>query len=660
MKSQTSLLNRTLLSHFSGTVFWLTIVFMALNIIALPVSVWIVTFDPMAHPEAVRQIPDNLLFQLSAGQLIIGMIFTVFLAMFLLNYLNDEGSSDFMHGLPVKRTAILVHALITGVIAIVVPLIITGIILLAERVIFIPEIALIDIGKWFLYAVFVHCVIFAIAIFAGFLVNGLFLHMQIIVLIVFLPLALWGLTYVTATILYDGIPSEFFVNSEPVLNATFPYVAVMQLYEGIGILKSTVWGIAAIVLIILSFVLYNSRRNENVTLSFNFKWLRALLVAVTAITGMLAIGTGISMFLQASAAVTVIGFVIGAVISYIIIEMLFQRNARIELSWKSVLTTLIIIIVFWGIFLFGWNRYVNFIPAADEVDSVYISTQFTNDNPELIANNFEEGYLFNDDNDAIQTVIKAHEITLAEKERPSVNYAGDNGNIDITYKMTDGSFKTREFDTIKADSEAIVLASGTDSAEYDIHLDMLANLKEDSEYSLTIGMYDVREGNELAEKYKEELGTLKMYRPDIVNKTGRVDVHTYFHNDDAFSGNYVYGESSVYNKAILDAERADYFSFTEILDITETSEMYTVELSDEEMDTFFDDFKTMPIYDLTDEYELEEVYESNDGRKDMINHINKEGLAPEGNKLLIYSYPDFGGPMNGSSAETDFSILAIH
>src|SRR5699024_8462709 len=113
--------------------------------------------------------------------------------------------------------------------------------------------------------------------------NGLFLHMQIIVLIVFLPLALWGLTYVTATILYDGIPSEFFVNSEPVLNATFPYVAVMQLYEGIGILKSTVWGIAAIVLIILSFVLYNSRRNENVTLSFNFKWLRALLVAVTAI-----------------------------------------------------------------------------------------------------------------------------------------------------------------------------------------------------------------------------------------------------------------------------------------------------------------------------------------------------------------------------------------
>lgn len=659
MKSQTSLLNKTLLSHFSGTIFWLTIVFMALNIIALPVAIWIATYDPMAHPEAIRQIPENILFQLSSGQLIIGMIFTVFLAMFLLNYLNDEGSSDFMHGLPVKRPVILIHALAAGVAAIVVPLIITGVILFAERMIFIPEIGLIDIGKWFLYAVFVHCVIFALAIFAGFLVNGLFLHMQIIALILFLPLALWGLTYLTATILFDGIPSEFFVNSEPVLNATFPYVAVMQLYEGISILKSTVWGITAIVLIILSFVLYNSRRNENVTLSFNFKWLRVLLAAVTTITGMLAIGAGISMFLQASAAVTVIGFVIGAVISYIIIEMLFQRNARIELSWKSVLTTLIIIILFWGIFLFGWNRYVNFVPAADEVDSVYLSTNFTDHNPELIAKHFEDGYLFNNNQNAIQAAIKAHEITLDEKETPGLYYIGENARLEITYKMKDGSFKTREFDTIQADSEAIKVAGSTDSSEYDIHSDMLANLKKDGDYSLTLGMYDVRQGHELVEKYKEELGTLKTYRPDIVNETGRVNIQAYFYNDDSFTGNYIYGESSIYNKAILDAEKADYFSLTELLEMDETSTMYQVEVSDEEMNQFFTDYKVLGIFDLIGKYDMQEIYESGDGRKNIIDSINNDGLAPEGNTLLMYGYPGSNTPMIGTSAETDFSILAI-
>lgn len=657
MKSQTSLLNKTLLSHFTGTIFWLTIVFMALNIIALPLSIWIVTFDRDFYPD--YQIPENFLFQIASGQLIIGMIFTAFLAMFLLNYLNDESSSDFMHSLPVKRTALLIHVLLTGITAIVVPLVISAVILLIERMIFIPEIALIDIGKWFLYALFVHCVIFAIAIFAGFLVNGLFLHMQIIVLILFLPLALWGLTYVTATILYDGIPSEFFVNSEPVLNATFPYIAVMQLYEGIGILKSTIWGIIAIVLIVLSFILYNSRRNENVTSSFNFNWLRAILVAVTTITGMLAIGAAVSMFIQASAVVTTVGFVIGAVTSYLIIEMLFQRNARIQFYWKSVLTTLILIILFWGIFLFGWNRFINFIPAEEEVESVYISTQFTELDLEMIDNHFEEGYLFNDDETAIQAAVKAHEITIEEIETPNVYYIGENGRLEITYKMKDGSYKTREFDTLSADSEAIKIAGDIDSEEYDIHSDMLANLNEEGEYGLTLGYYDFRQGNDLVNQYKENLGTLKTYRPEIVNETGRVNINAYFPNDSSYNGNYIYGESSIYNKAIMDAERADYFSFTELLELDETSTMYTVEVSDEEMNQFFTDYKTLGIFDLIGKYDMQEIYESGGGRKNVIDSINNDGLAPEGNTLLMYGYPGSNTPMIGTSAEMDFSILAI-
>src|SRR5699024_3707747 len=136
--------------HFTGGIFWLTIVFMALNIIALPVSIWIVSFDRDFYPD--YQIPENLLFQIATGHLIIGMIFNEFLAMILLYYLNDESSSDFMHSLPVKRKALLVHVLLTGITAIVVPLVISAVILLIERMIFIPEIAVTDIGKWLIYA----------------------------------------------------------------------------------------------------------------------------------------------------------------------------------------------------------------------------------------------------------------------------------------------------------------------------------------------------------------------------------------------------------------------------------------------------------------------------------------------------------------------------
>lgn len=657
MKSQISLLNKTLLSHFNGTVFWLTIVFMALNVIALPVSIWITTFERSMAP--VYQIPENFLYQVAVGQMIIGMIFALFLAMFLLNYLNNESSSDFMHSLPIKRSSMLLHALLVGIGAIIVPLVITALIVLAERMLFIPEIAVVEIFKWLLYAIFVHCVIFAIAIFTGFLVNGLFLHLQMIVLALFLPFALWGLTYFTATVLYDGIPSSFLTYSEPVLNATFPYVAVMQLYEGINITQSIIWGIVGIVLIVLSFLLYSYRRNELVTMNFNFNWLKELLVAITTIVGMLAMGMIVSVLIPVSFVVSIIGFLIGAVASYLIIEMLFQSSVRIQFKWQSVITTLIIIILFWGIFLFSWQKFVNFVPAGEEVESVYISTQFTDYNPEFIASHFEEGYLFNDDERIIQSAIDAHEITIEEKVTPSMHYIDDRGHLEITYKMKDGSFKTREFDTIKVDSDAIKIAGGTYSAEYDMHSDMLANIKENDNYSLSLGQYNVRQDTDLAKQYKDNIATLKTYRPDIVNETGRIDMNAYFSSVEYFEPNYVYGESSIYNQAVLDAEKADYFSFTDLLAIDETSTMYTVELKDEEMDQFFIDYKVMRIFDLKQKYDMQEIYESGNDREDMISHINEGGLAPEGNKLLLYSYMEFNEPILGSSAEADFSILAI-
>src|SRR5699024_12604453 len=104
-------------------------------------------------------------------------------------------------------TALLVHFLLTGIRAIFVSLVISAVILLIERMIFIPEIAVTDIGKWLIYALFVHFVVFAIAIFTGFLVNGIFLHMQVIIRALFLPLAVWGLTFAAAHVLYYGFLS---------------------------------------------------------------------------------------------------------------------------------------------------------------------------------------------------------------------------------------------------------------------------------------------------------------------------------------------------------------------------------------------------------------------------------------------------------------------
>ena len=649
MKSQTSLLNKTLLSHFGGTIFWLTIVFMALNIIALPVSIWIVTFDRQMYPD--YQIPENFLFQISAGQMVIGIIFSAFLAMFLLNYLNDEGSSDFMHGLPVKRTSILFHALITGVAAIVIPLIITGLILLTERMIFIPEIALIDIGKWFIYAVFVHCVIFAIAIFTGFLVNGLFLHMQMIILAMFLPFAVWGLTYGAASVLYDGISSSFIEHSKPVLNATFPYFAINQLYEGIDITHSLIWGGTAIVLIVLSFGLYKYRRNEYVTMSFNFKWLKEILTAVTTVVGMLAMGTVVAMFIPVSAIASIIGFTVGAIVAYLIVEMLFQNSVKIQFSWKSIVFTLIVIILFWIAFVIGWKTYVNNVPSADEVESVYVSTDYAYYTNDSIDEYFEEGFLFNSDKRVIDSALAAHKAAIEDKTFPSIYDGEETAYLEMHYKMEDGSVVSRTFKTLEYNSEAVQIVDKLTANKYDINSDFLANIKQHPEMTELWLFNTLDADSSLIEDYKDKADELMQYNPYIVNNTGRIEVSANYEN------NYESGMSSIYNEAIEESIKESDILMEEILYLDQSSEMFIAELSEDEIETFFNDYKELNIKELESKHGLEKV--SKEDKTDILKQVNNGEFAPEGTKLLLYSYPEYEELEEDYSAETDFSILAI-
>lgn len=649
MKSQTSLLNKTLLSHFGGTIFWLTIVFMALNIIALPVSIWIVTFDRQMYPD--YQIPENFLFQISAGQMVIGIIFSAFLAMFLLNYLNDEGSSDFMHGLPVKRTSILFHALITGVAAIVIPLIITGLILLTERMIFIPEIALIDIGKWFIYAVFVHCVIFAIAIFTGFLVNGLFLHMQMVILAMFLPFAVWGLTYGAASVLYDGISSSFIEHSKPVLNATFPYFAINQLYEGIDITHSLIWGGTAIVLIVLSFGLYKYRRNEYVTMSFNFKWLKEILTAVTTVVGMLAMGTVVAMFIPVSAIASIIGFTVGAMVAYLIVEMLFQNSVKIQFSWKSIVFTLIVIILFWIAFVIGWKTYVNNVPSADEVESVYVSTDYAYYTNDSIDEYFEEGFLFNSDKRVIDSALAAHKAAIEDKTFPSIYDGEETAYLEMQYKMEDGSVVSRTFKTLEYNSEAVQIVDKLTANKYDINSDFLANIKQHPEMTELWLFNTLDADSSLIEDYKDKADELMQYNPYIVNNTGRIEVSANYEN------NYESGMSSIYNEAIEESIKESDILMEEILYLDQSSEMFIAELSEDEIETFFNDYKELNIKELESKHGLEKV--SKEDKTDILKQVNNGEFAPEGTKLLLYSYPEYEELEEDYSAETDFSILAI-
>lgn len=644
MKSQMSLLNKNLLDHFTGLIFWMTVVYMVMNIIFLPFIIWI---DAIRKNMIIEGTPMSTLLGVSVGQQIFGLVFSTLVGMFLINYLYKEESSDFIHALPIKRSSLLVHVLIVGFLAIVIPLLVTSLILVVESFTIASNITLLEIGKWLAYSIFTHIVMFSIALFTGYLVNGSFLHLQIIILILFLPIVLWTLIHGTASLLFDGISTDITTYIQPALDSTFPILAVNQLYMGLDVGLSLIFGIISIILIMLSFILYKYRKNERVHLSFNYVWLRDLLVAMTTITGMLALGVVVSFLLQQSVIVSIISFSVGALVSYLVIEMLFQNSVKIQFQWRSLILTIALIIIFWVIFIFAFTRYVDKVPETSEIESVSL-----NDSAMLIDQTsedyFESGYGFDDGKSSIQTARKIHEIASEERSRPDF-LKEIKATVNLQYKMKDGSIKTYQFNTLDSDSEAVKLLDSQRFNEYKEHEDILAYAKQKPKLmSINSNNFGIELDKDIIESYKVSLAYLSLYNPVIVNETGQIGLYlNYF-------GEEIYGTSSIYNPAIIEnIENKD--EILSLLGIDNTSVLHTVNLEESEYEAFVSDYETLTIDELDEKYDLTEV----DGN-DFVTDFSKQDIDPTSGKLLLYSYPGFiEDPQAEYETYMNFSLLSI-
>ncbi len=644
MKSQMSLLNRNLLGHFTGLIFWMTVVYMVMNIIALPLIIWI---DTMNNNMIVGGTVRSSLLELSAGQQIIGLAFSTLVGMFLINYLYKVDSSDFIHSLPIKRSNLLIHVLIVGFLAIVIPLLVNGLILVAESMTIATNITLLEIGKWLVYSIFTHLVMFSIALFTGYLVNGSFLHLQIIILILFLPIVLWTLIHGTASLLFDGISTDITAYIQPVLDATFPILAVNQLYMGLNVGLSLIFGILAIILIILSFVLYKYRRNESVHLSFNFTLLRNLLIALTTITGMLALGVVVSFLLQQSVIISIISFSVGALVSYLVIEMLFQNSVKIQFHWRSLILTIVLIIIFWIIFVFAFTRYVEDIPETNEIESVSLNNDAMMMD-QASRKYLEAGYGFDDSKGAIQTARTIHEIASEERSRPDFSKEME-ATINVQYKMKDGSIKTYQFNTLNSDSEAVQLMDRQRFSEYQKHDDVLAYAQQTPKLiGISSNEYNVDLDKDIVDSYKASLAELSLYHSVIVNETGQIGLNLNYVDDS------IYGTSSIYNPAITEnVENKD--EVLSLLGIDKTSVLYTVNLEENEYEAFVTDYETLTVDELDKKYELKEV----DGN-DFVTDFSKQDIDPTSGKLLLYSYPGFiEDPQAEYETYMNYSLLSI-
>ncbi|WP_156956122.1 hypothetical protein [Salinicoccus luteus] len=595
-----------------------------------------------------------------------GMVYVIFLTVFLFSYKNKESSLDFMHALPIRRERLLSHALVAGLIYIAVPLAITAIILFFERYFLAFNISTMDIIEWFFYSLFVLFVVFAFSVFSGFLVNSGFVHLQLVIIIFFLPVIFWGLNVTVADTLFEGVSTTSSTGNgndllSVVVNNTFPIFAVQQMMDGVILWKTIVWLILALVFIMLSYFLYGRNRNENVHSTFNHLWVRNMLVAFLSISGMLIVGLIISFTLPDGLFIFVLSFLIGTTFAYIVVEMSFQGTVRIQREKGSLITTTIALIIFWIIFIVGWNQYVSYVPDEAEIEGVSLNSSWNSSYSSYggSGGQMKEEYLYISDTEVIEEATQLHREAV---EGPSLkNSIEDSDWVEISYRMSDGSHINRRFDNLTAGSAPYQdILTKVNNGKYAKNYDVLYNIESPSEVRLveitTSGGYiPIEEGAAFVEEYQRAAHQIDEGIPIYmgIGNFSLLSANVEFDNE------FYNGNVSIYNPVLLNAINEEQ-SITSFLNVRNSEEMFVISLGENDKNEFFEDYQKIEPEALITKYDLEEV--TGEEKSEILNAIDQGRLNEKGNRILMFhsDAKEWIEPGNAApTASQEYNIIGI-
>ncbi|MEI5908317.1 hypothetical protein WAK64_14765 [Bacillus spongiae] len=418
-------------------------------------------------------INDNLFIVQGFFQLIILFTVPILAGIFLFRYLQEKKSADYIHSLPIRRETLYSTHLISGFFLLLAPICLTTI-LVALITIIQPtatfSFSFGNIVTWAAVFSFFTIFLFLFTVVVGMItslgvVQGIFTYIFLVLPTMLIQLILYQLE----THLF-GFPSGY-MNSLGV-ELWSPLFTIYN-YFPMGRFPITIWiiyPILCLVLIWLGLILYRIRSIEVTSQVINFRLLQPVLKVGVTVCSMLLVGayySGQSVYL---------GYFIGAISGYIIVEMAYQKTWKI-ISYQSLKSffgyaiALSSILFLVQLYL---NDYEDRLPKKNSINGAYLGYSRM-DMEDRLANGQE---IFTDQADFIDNVLILHEMALSEGERyikstdpvytvisedaddfavHTVGYdAQDFVNIFIAYELTNGKLFVREY-FIPLDSDGSIM-----------------------------------------------------------------------------------------------------------------------------------------------------------------------------------------------------------
>ena len=454
MKSKKSFFNKTLFMK-NVVLYWpLWVVYTVFLFCMQPGTLWVYNYNINFRIE--YDMTDRLRYLISSlemeGYIVLIAFFAIFFGMALYNYLYNSKNANMIHALPVDRTQLFGTNVVSGLSFLIVPQIFVSI--LSVIVCLAYGITRVDyIGIWLLMAMGTAVVAFSVVTFCA-MFTGLLVALPAYVIIVNL-LSHWVyyIIYVVVTTFGYGI-TGLGAMGQKIAEMTSPfvcfmgYVSIYRDYDLAGNLRGIgvsgvnilcVYLVIAVVLYVLSYVIYQKRKIESAGDLITIGWVKPVFRYGVGLSGGIFFGILLrelfrSLGIPCPMVVTVVLMLVLGAISYFAADMLVKKSFHVfkKKNWIGCgVFSVALLFTFFGLYAYS-NVCEDRMPEEEHILSASINM----------------GYEVNLDEEEAGVILDIHKQILEEKEFVE-NYL-DNGGykyeyVSIRYTMDNGEVIRRSY-----------------------------------------------------------------------------------------------------------------------------------------------------------------------------------------------------------------------
>lgn len=380
--------------------------------LTLPLSVWLQLSYQQETAGALWVDTINKLYLPSLlynpFSLMMNMFIPIVFALTIFHYLHKDRACTFFHSLPIKRSSLYLQNLLAGLLMVWVPIIINGILMYGafaafgvnkgewfqitrsaseSAVAYAPYqaniISLPEAFGWWLFITLLMTVLFYVfTVFVGMFTGNVLLQGVLSYIGLFLPLGMYALIKLNLALLVYGFPETMDESYTEWLSplAAYTSITTSSYSDNYGLYLS-IYIFVVLLLSLGALIMYKWRKAEVAGDTLAADWIRFVFKYGVAFCTALTIGLYfIAMVNNNAETILYPGYLAGAVLGYIIADMIAHKSFRFYERWKG-------LVIFSGIFLLlilgikmDFIGYEKFLPDAASIDEVRLSILDKNGN----------------------------------------------------------------------------------------------------------------------------------------------------------------------------------------------------------------------------------------------------------------------------------------